>query len=135
MWRLLLRGLRRRCPSCGSGGVFESWFRLAERCPRCALRLEREPGAFLGAYFLNICLVQLALAVWAGVGFWLTHPDPPMPVLLAGAAAIAVVVPLLGYPFAKTVWLAIHQAMGEPEPDEQADAAAHRFERGDAGPL
>jgi hypothetical protein len=55
-------------------------------------------------------------------------------VILGVALALCIAVPLLGYPFAKTTWLAIHHALGGPEPDEEADAAAHRFERGDAGP-
>lgn len=132
--RLLGRGFTRRCPYCGAGGVFETWFRMAERCPACANRLEREPGFFLGAYFLNICLTQLVLAAWIAGAFVVTWPDPPMLVILAGAAAVAVVVPLVGYPFAKTTWSALHLALAPLDPDEEADAAAFRFERGDAGP-
>lgn len=131
---LLVRGLARRCPNCGARGVFETWFRMAERCPACATRLEREEGFFLGAYFLNLCLVQAVLAAWIAAAFALTWPDPPIPVVLGVAALLAVVVPLFGYPFSKTAWAALHLAMAPLEPDEQADAAAHRFERGDAGP-
>lgn len=114
--------------------MFDGWFRLAERCPRCALRLEREPGAFLGAYFLNLCLVQLVVCAWLGIAFALTLPDAPLVPILVVSLVLCVAVPLLGYPFAKTTWLAIHHALGGPEPEEEADAAAHRFERGDAGP-
>jgi uncharacterized protein (DUF983 family) len=64
MWRLLGRGVARRCPACGAGDVFVSWFRLRERCPRCAARLEREPAFFIGAYFLNFCLMQAVLGAW-----------------------------------------------------------------------
>ena len=32
---LLRRGLRRRCPLCGGGDVFETFFQVRERCPRC----------------------------------------------------------------------------------------------------
>lgn len=130
--RVLGRGLARRCPNCGERRVFETWFRLAERCPACAARLEREPGFFLGAYFLNICVTQgLLVALLAGT-FAVTR-DPPLVPLLAAGAAICLVVPLLAYPFTKTTWAALHLAMAPLEPDEEADAAAHRFERGDAG--
>ena len=131
--RLLARGLTRRCPHCGERKVFETWFRLAERCPSCAARLEREPGFFLGAYFLNICVTQAALVVLLGTTFAITRDPPVVPLLVAGAA-ICLVVPVLAYPFAKTTWAALHLAMAPLEPDEEADAAAHRFERGDAGP-
>lgn len=131
--RLVARGLTRRCPRCGAPDVFETWFRLAERCPVCAARLEREPGFFLGAYFLNICLTQgLLVALLAGT-FALTR-DPPVVPLLGVGAAICILVPVLAYPFTKTTWAALHLAMAPLEPDEEADAAAHRFERGDAGP-
>lgn len=133
--RLLLRGVTRRCPYCGARDVFETWFRLRERCPRCANRLEREPGFFLGAYFLNFCAMQAVLGTWIVVTFALTLPDPPMPLIVTGAVVITIVMPLLGYPFSKTTWSALHLAMAPLDPDEEADAAVHRFERGDAGPL
>lgn len=132
--RLLLRGLTRRCPNCGAGHVFETWFRLRERCPRCATRLEREPGFFLGAYFLNFTAMQAVLGTWIAVMFAVTMPDPPMATIIVGAVAICVVVPILGYPFSKTTWAALHLAMAPLDPDEEADAAVYRFERGDAGP-
>jgi uncharacterized protein (DUF983 family) len=132
VWRLLGRGVTRRCPACGSGGLFETWFRLRERCPRCAARLEREPGFFIGAYFLNFCLMQVVLGAWIVVAFAFTLPDPPMALILGVALAICVVLPVVGYPFSKTTWAAIHLAMAPLEPDEEADAAVHRFERGDA---
>jgi uncharacterized protein (DUF983 family) len=132
--RLLWRGITKRCPSCGAGGVFETWFRLRERCPRCANRLEREPGFFIGAYFLNFCLMQTVLGAWIAAAFALTLPHPPMPLIIGGAVAIAVVLPVVGYPFSKTTWAALHLAMAPLDPDEEADAAAFRFERGDAAP-
>lgn len=105
---------------------------MAERCPSCANRLEREPGFFLGAYFLNLCLTQAVLSAWIVLAFALTLPDPPIVLILAGAAAICVGVPLVGYPYAKTTWSALHLALAPLDPDEEADAAAYRFERGDA---
>ena len=39
--------------------------------------------------------------------------------------------PVLLYPFSKTLWFAIHVAMEPLEPEEEAEAAATRFERGD----
>lgn len=31
--RMVLRGLVRRCPRCGGGGVFRRWFTMREHCP------------------------------------------------------------------------------------------------------
>jgi len=105
---------------------------MAERCLACGTRLEREPGSFLGAYFLNFCVTEVVLGAWIAAAFALTLPDPPMAFILGGSLAICVVVPLVGYPFSKTTWAALHMLMAPLEPEEEADAAAFRFERGDA---
>ena len=80
---------------------------MAERCPRCGLRLEREEGAFLGSLVLNYSVTALALITYLVVVLVLTLPDPPVFPLTAGAVVIAVLVPLIVYPFAKTTWAAI----------------------------
>lgn len=38
------RGLRKRCPRCGEGPLFEGWHRLRERCPVCGLAFEERTG-------------------------------------------------------------------------------------------
>jgi uncharacterized protein (DUF983 family) len=35
----ILRGLRRRCPSCGEGHAFAGYLRTADRCDRCGTQL------------------------------------------------------------------------------------------------
>ena len=134
-WPTLLgRGARRRCPACGAGHLFSRWVRMVERCPGCGMRFEREDGFFLGVYFMNITLTQLVLVAYVAVAFARTLPDPPMAAILGGAAAIAVFVPVALYPVCRTLWAAVHLGMQPLEPAEQADAAAFRFERGDAAP-
>lgn len=105
---------------------------MAEHCPGCAMRFEREEGFFLGAYFVNIVITQTAIVAYVSVAFALTLPDAPLAPILAGAVLIAVAVPLLCYPLSKTLWSAVHLLMQPLEPEEQAEAAARRFERGDA---
>ena len=108
---------------------------MVERCPHCALHFEREPGFFLGAYFINFCVTEAVLGAWMAVAFALTLPDPPMALILVVGAAICILVPLIGYPYSKTTWAALHLAMAPLAPDEEADNAAFRFERGDAEDL
>lgn len=124
-WPVLVRrGLRRRCPRCGAGGVFASRFRLKERCGHCGYRFRREPGFFLGAWFLNFMLIELFHWVGAmGYIVWRSnHPTATLwpPVLVA--VAIAVVIPVLTYPHSQTVWAAIDLAMTPLELDEIVDA-------------
>ncbi len=96
------------------------------------MRFEREEGFFLGVYFFNITITQMVLMVYVAVAFAVTLPDAPLGPILVGAAALAVLVPLLCYPASRTLWAAVHLGMQPLEPAEQAEAAAFRFERGDA---
>lgn len=96
------------------------------------MRFEREEGFFLGVYFVNITLTQLAVVAYVAIAFALTLPDAPLAPILAGALAVAVTVPLACYPLSRTLWVAVHLVMQPLDPGEQAEAAALRFERGDA---
>src|SRR5919204_3989417 len=51
--RIVGRALRLRCPRCGRSRLYESWFRMRERCAACGLRYEREQGYFVGAIYIN----------------------------------------------------------------------------------
>jgi uncharacterized protein (DUF983 family) len=54
---LFARALLLRCPVCGSGGLFESWFKLKERCPNCGFVFGRgESGYQLGSMALDLVI-------------------------------------------------------------------------------
>src|SRR4029077_6387049 len=101
--------------------LFRRWFQLVERCPRCGLRFEREEGAFLGSLVLNSGLTPLLEIAYLILILGLTLPHPNVVALTAGAVAIAVVIPLFVYPFAKTTWAAIDLIL-HPEQDERNSA-------------
>ena len=109
--RMVLRGLVRRCPRCGSGGVFHRWFSMRERCPRCDLAFEREEGFFLGAFVINFGLVLFLLAGWTLVGVIALQPNPPLAALVIGGMVMCASVALAFYPSSKTVWCAVDLAM------------------------
>ncbi len=92
------------------------------------MRFEREEGTFVGGMFVNIALTEIALALFIVLGFALTLPDPPVGNLVLGSVFLAVVIPAMGYPFSKTIWVAVHLAMQPLEPAEQAEAATERFQ-------
>ena len=104
------RGLIRHCALCGSGGLFEGWFRMRQRCPGCGYLFEREEGFFLGAYVINLGITEGLLLI-AGVipciVFLAKNPGASViPFLLAGLAT-SVVAPVVFYPFSRTLWSAI----------------------------
>lgn len=114
---MLGRGLGRRCPRCGSGSLFHSWFTMVERCPRCALLLDRGDAFFLGAFVVNFGVTEVLLGAAIAVMVAVTLPDPPLATIAAMAAVVTITVPVAFYPFSKTVWLALEMIMRPPLPD------------------
>ena len=100
------RALLLRCPRCGSGGVVKTWFSLHARCPKCSLALGRGEDAdyWLGAYAINLVLAEGLAAVIALFILWLTWPAY-MAAQITGMA-LAVLLPILLFPFSRTLWLA-----------------------------
>ena len=123
---VFLRGATKRCPRCGAGRLFESWFKIRDRCPRCGLRLEREEGGFLGAMTINYTFTAFVwLVVLVG---WLVMdlPDLHVPALTITSIAIAALVPLLFWPFSKTIWASVDFLIYRTSPDYGSREAADR---------
>jgi uncharacterized protein (DUF983 family) len=118
---LLRRGLWRRCPVCGQGRLFRRWVRMVERCPRCRLRFKREPGEWVGSWFLNVCLAQILVVVIVIVGAVVFYPHPPVAALAAVGIVGTVVFPVWFFPYSRTIWVAIDVAMRPVELSEDVD--------------
>lgn len=105
---LLWRGLRGRCPHCGGGPLFRRWLLMRATCPRCYLKLDRgEADYFLGGYVVNFVAAELLIVLGAFVAAVATWPDVPWNAIRWGILLLVVPAPLLFYPVAKTLWLAI----------------------------
>jgi uncharacterized protein (DUF983 family) len=121
-----VRGAARRCPRCGGGRLFETWFRIRKRCPRCSLRLEREEGGFLGAMTINYTVTAIAwlalLIVWLIVDL----PDVHVLWLTVTSIGVAILVPLLYWPFSKTIWAAVDYLVYRTDPEYASKEAAER---------
>ncbi len=123
---VLLRGATKRCPRCGQGRLFKSWFKIRDRCPRCGLRLEREEGGFLGAMTINYMFTALVWLVVLVVWLAMDLPDLHVPELTITSIAIAALVPLLFWPFSKTIWASIDFLIYRTSPDYGSREAAER---------
>lgn len=125
--RMLGRALRRRCPNCGSGRLFTLWLRPRESCPGCGLRLDRgEHDHFLGAFTINFVGAELAVALGAAVSVIVTWPEVPWGAIEYGLYGLVIVLPLVTYPFSRTLWLAVDLTFRPLEPgdlDETHDDA------------
>jgi uncharacterized protein (DUF983 family) len=102
------RALTRRCPYCGGSGVFDGYFALRERCPRCGVRFEREEGYFLGGYALNLVVAEsLALGLALVLIFRTEARHLPLLWQEVIAVALAIAFPVVLFPLSRTVWIAM----------------------------
>ncbi len=119
--RLLARGLARRCPLCGGGGMFETFFRVKPRCPRCSFPIHREEGHWIGAIGMNT-IVTFALLFITMIGsFLLTIDDRRAAAVLVPSFLVAGLTPVLFFGSSQTLWSAIDLAMRPLEPADDVD--------------
>jgi uncharacterized protein (DUF983 family) len=107
------RAIGRRCPYCGTDGVFRSWFAVKDRCPHCATKYAYETGYFLGAYAINLVFTEL-LAVAIVVSL-IAFTDLSVLQMQIIAVVVAIGLPLLFYPTALLLWIALDIAFHPPD--------------------
>ena len=110
------RALMLRCPYCGGRDIFKNWFDLKERCPTCKTLFEREHGYFLGGYAINLIVAEF-LAVGLVVLFWLLA-DPSVLALQIVGVVLAGGLPILFFPFSRTLWMALDLQLHPPSTRE-----------------
>jgi uncharacterized protein (DUF983 family) len=101
------RGFTKRCARCGAGRLFTHYFSMVPDCPRCGLHFEREHGYWAGALAINIIATGGLFTVVFVASLIATIPNVPVAPLLAILVPIAVLGPIVYYPFSKTVWVAV----------------------------
>ena len=102
------RALLRRCPRCGASGIWNSFLSMKHACPTCGQVLERGESSdfWVGAYLINLVIAEL-MAVGIAAVLWLAlWPRVSFNVLWGASMLLAVVMPVLFYPFARDLWLA-----------------------------
>jgi uncharacterized protein (DUF983 family) len=130
--RMLIRAMQLKCPWCGSRRTFvRGWFKRHDRCRTCGIAWHREEGFELGTVTANTIVTFGALAIAMTVGFIVTAPDIPVLPFVLSLFGVALVVPILIYPFTYTMWLAFDLAVHPPERAE-LDQAASAVDSGDA---
>jgi uncharacterized protein (DUF983 family) len=133
---MLGRGLLRRCPNCGDqrawfGRGLRGWFSRGSHCRTCGLQWDRDTnGHELGAHTVNLILIGGLVTLGITAGIIATAPDIEVGLLIAILVTIAILGPIIAFPFGYTIWMAIDLAARPPQPDElarmQARLAADR---------
>ncbi len=115
-----LRALLLRCPRCGGRGVFRSWFHMRPACPTCALALERGEGEdyWYGGFMFNIIAAELLSMGTVVILIVVTFPGVPWTVLEVVGPLLAVLAPVLTFPFTRCIWLAWDLSFRPTEPGD-----------------
>jgi uncharacterized protein (DUF983 family) len=125
---MIRRGLVKHCPRCGAGHLFRRWFAMKPRCPACGYRFERDdPDFWFAAYFLNMMVTQGFLCLVLAWFLLQRNADSNaniLPPLITGIV-LAIAVPVLFFPFSRTVWAAIDLAISPLDVREILDAEEH----------
>ena len=105
---LIRRAVLLRCPRCGGGGIWRSWFAMKPVCPTCGQAFERGESSdfWIGAYLINLVVAELSAIIIAGVMWFTLGSRVSFNVLWGASMALAVVMPMLFYPFSRELWLA-----------------------------
>jgi hypothetical protein len=91
-------------------------------CPRCGLHFERESGYWAGALAVNIIATGGLFAIIFVSILIATIPHIPVGSTLAILVPVAVLGPVVYYPFSKTVWVAIDRGVLQRlDPNERYD--------------
>lgn len=115
---LFWRGITRACAVCGRRGLTRRGVSLRDHCPRCGFQFERKPGHFVGAVGMSTIFTFGLLLITLVVGILITWPDVEPGPLLGAMIPIAVIVPILVHPTAKTLWVAVDLSMNPLRPGE-----------------
>lgn len=116
--RLFWRGLTRACGVCGKRGLTDRFVALRPECPRCGFVFERQAGHFVGAVGMNTIVTFGSILISILLGIWVLWPDVDVVRLGIAPLAIAILMPPLLHPTAKTLWVAIDLMMHPLDPGE-----------------
>ena len=118
--KVLIRGLKLKCPACGGSSLYKSAFKMQERCPVCGLVYGREQGYFVGAIYINVmateALILLVYLVSLFTGF--VNERVIFPLMIG----MAVVLPLIFFRFSRSLWLSIDHIVSPRSHDRKGSS-------------
>jgi uncharacterized protein (DUF983 family) len=104
---LLGRGVRKRCPHCGRGVLFQRWIKLHDRCSVCGLQYLPNQGDLWGPLvFFDRVLFIIPLIVLIYFRIW--HPNWMLFFCVGGAAVFLLMFTMphrLGMSLAVDYWI------------------------------
>ena len=94
LYRALSRGLRRQCPRCGQGAIFQRWYTLNDTCDRCKLDFRDVQGQTWGFMYISTAFLTGVIALGM---FWIIPANVLAGRFVVFLLAIALIVGTLPY--------------------------------------
>lgn len=113
----LLRGWRRRCPSCGKGAMLQGYLKVAHACPSCGEELFHH-RADDGPAYLTILIVGHLMAPLLMIVFVEFRPSPTVLSLTFAAGCVALslyLLPRLKGALVSLQWAKRMHGFGQPD--------------------
>ena len=101
--RILRCSFQLKCPKCGEGALFQTYFKMFTHCAVCDLKFERESGYFIGAMYLNYGVT--VLIAFPSYFLFEKFISIPFYVNLSVWALFSAIFPVLFYRYSKSLWL------------------------------
>jgi uncharacterized protein (DUF983 family) len=135
-WTLFVRALGKRCPRCGRGTIFSSYFKMNSRCGECGAVFWVDEGEWLGAFVIDWAFAAgTAILVWAMLELAFTKIPQIVEIAVISVCVMASL--FVTFPWSRSFWtvfLYLTGAMGERparardivEADPTGDLPPHR---------
>ena len=100
---------------------------MRDRCPTCALVLERGEASefWIGAYVFNLVAGEVIAIGIPIVWMILSAPNQPWTRIEVTGLILAVGLPIMFFPFSRTLWLAWDLSFRPFEPGDAGGGAGH----------
>lgn len=99
----LAYALKRKCPYCGLSPLLETWFKLAEGCPKCGIKYARDEAHYTGASQLVAFPAAALIGLLEGALIWYFFRIDTLIVALIAFFSMFLFL-LLFWPMALCVW-------------------------------
>lgn len=102
LFRVLGRGVRKRCPHCGQGRLFQGWYRLNASCENCQRNIQKDAIDVLAFMYISTAVltgtIVILMFLWKPANLWLGR-------IVIGVVALILI--LLTLPIRKGIALAL----------------------------
>lgn len=119
-WLLVWRAAARKCPACGRGRMFRSYFGMNSACPACGSVFWRHEGEWIGPLVIDYAVaVAGVLASWAALMFFGFSEIAQLTI----PAVIAIVLGVGVVPWSRSFWTLFLYVTNEMQAADGSDAS------------